>query len=368
MDGSQTHILSLKDRRADSLSLVDLLSEIPNASFTVSRAKTTAEALRCVEEGSDPVDLIFCDFQLEGETGLDLLTALKDHPRAVPVIMLTSNQDRSVDLACMEAGARDFLRERDMTPEMLDRIIRYTLANQVAERALMESLKVRDQILSIISHDIAGPLATLRSALKLLQNRLEKGDLAKTQTLLEKTEVSAGNLLELTQTLLSWAKTQTSHYVFNPSPVSLAEVVAEELRFAQAPIESKSIRVVNDVGPRHSVLADRDSVAVLVRNLLSNAIKFSFPGSVVSLCSERESNSVSLSVKDEGVGMSEELRLKLFNQEKKVSRPGTLQERGNGIGLMLCKALVERNGGYISVISDPDKGSLFRLFLPAADQ
>lgn len=367
MDGSQTHILILEDRRTDSLSLEDLLLEVPNASFTFSSAKDTAEALQYLQEESDPVDLIFCDFELEGETGLDLLATLKDHPRAAPVIMITSVQDRSVDLACMQAGARDFLRKGEMTPEILDRAIRYTLSNQASERALKNSLKVRDQMLSIISHDIAAPLATLRSALKLLCSRLDQGDLQKTRSLLEKTEVSAANLVDLTQTLLSWAKTQTSHFVFNPCPVSLAEVVAEELNFAHARIEEKSIRVENHVDPQHVVLADRDSVATLVRNLLSNAIKFSYPESAVTLFSEHEAHGIRFGVKDEGVGMPEELRLNLFNEEKKVSRPGTLRERGHGIGLMLCKALVERNGGRLTVVSTPNEGSLFRLTLPVAD-
>lgn len=367
MDCPKTHILVLENARADSLRLQDLLSEIPSSTFFFSYATTIGEALTLLEEGRDQVDLIFCDYLLEGESGLDFLRAVKEQPRAAPVIMITTaQQDRSVDLACMQAGAREYLRKEEITPEILDRAIRYTLFNHATERELKNSLKVREQMLSIISHDIASPLSTLRSALKLLRDRFERGDPERTRILLEKTEASAANLLELTQTLLSWAKTQTSHFVFKPTSFALAELVADELNFAHAAVESKSIKIANRVGPDHKVIADRDSLSVVVRNLLSNAIKFSHPGATITLSSRQRGKRIAISIKDEGLGMSADLRASLFNEEKKVSRPGTLHERGNGIGLMLCKALVERNGGTITVASAPNKGSTFTLTLPSS--
>ncbi len=367
MQDSRLHILIVEDSADDARSLMSILEAIPDYTFRIDWARTIAEAKAVLLRGGDRVDLVFCDFILENETGLDFLKMLHACPSAPPVVMITAMDDHEVDVACMEAGARDYLRKGSLTPEALERVIRYTTHNHRTETELKSALKVREQMLSIVSHDIAGPLATLHATLRLLVTRMDSGDTEKCRLFLEKAESSAAGILELTKKLLEWAKAQTHHFVCRPEPVPLAEVVAEEQSALEALASAKDLTLRTGLSPEHVAYVDRDSIAAVVRNLLTNAVKFSRKGETIEISGEHRGGRIDLKVRDHGVGILPDLRGNLFNEEKKTAQPGTMNEKGHGIGLMLCMALLERNAGHISVQSEPGEGATFTVSLPTPE-
>ncbi|MCC5806346.1 MAG: hybrid sensor histidine kinase/response regulator [Opitutales bacterium] len=367
MQDSRLHILIVEDSADDARSLMSILEAIPDYTFRIDWARSIAEAKAVLHSKDDRVDLIFCDFILENETGLDFLKMLQSCPAAPPVIMITAMDDHNVDVACMEAGARDYLRKGSLSPEALERVIRYTTHNHRTETELKAALKVREQMLSIVSHDIAGPLATLHATLRLLVARVAAGDTEKCRLFLEKAETSAAGILELTKKLLEWAKAQTHHFVCHPEPVALAEVVEQEQAALEVPASAKDLTLHVDLSPGHVAYVDRDSIAAVVRNLLTNAVKFSRKGETIEISGAHRGGRVELTVRDHGVGIPPDLRGDLFNEEKKTAQPGTMNEKGHGIGLMLCKALLERNAGQISVQSEPDAGATFTVSLPTPE-
>jgi len=127
----------------------------------------------------------------------------------------------------------------------------------------------------------------------------------------------------------------------------------------------KKISIINSVDGEH-VKADREMIIIIVRNLVSNAIKFSPTGKEIELKSETKNGGVTLSVKDEGIGMKPEELNKLFRQEENVRTIGSSPAKGAGIGLLLCKELTDKHNGKIYAESEPNKGSTFYLELPTA--
>ncbi len=361
------HLLIVEDCADDARTLMSILEAIPDCTFRIDWARSIAEAKAVLHREDDRVDLILCDFILENETGLDFLKMLKACPDAPPTVMITAMDDRQVDVACMQAGARDYLRKGGLTPETLERVIRYTTHNHRTEAELKSALKVREQMLSIVSHDIAGPLATLHATLRLLLERMEAGETEKCRAFLDKAESSTAGILELTKKLLEWAKAQTHHFICRPEPVPLAEVVAQEQAALDALASAKDLTLRTKLSTEHIAYVDRDSIAAVVRNLLTNAVKFSRKGETIEISGKRRGGRIDLIVCDHGVGISPDLRGNLFNEEKKTAQPGTMNEKGHGIGLMLCKALLERNAGHISVQSEPNAGSTFTVSLPTPE-
>lgn len=251
MENSPFHILIIEDNTEDAQCLMSILEAIPTRDFHIDRASTITEAEAILRGRRDPVDLIFCDFILSNESGLDFLKRLQAYPEAPPVVMITAMDDHKVDVACMEAGARDYLHKGKLTPGTLERVIRYTAHNHRTEAELKAALKVREQMLSIVSHDIAGPLATLHATLRLLVTRVKTGEIDKCLTFLEKAEASAAGILDLTTKLLEWAKAQTDHFVCHPEPVPLAEVVARETGAIESLAAAKDLTFRTDLAQDH---------------------------------------------------------------------------------------------------------------------
>lgn len=149
-----------------------------------------------------------------------------------------------------------------------------------------------------------------------------------------------------------------------PKQVELQEIVLENIALFTEAAQNKEIQLIYDVLPDYVVFADENQVRLIIRNLLNNAIKFTKKGGTVSVFAKRESNFIVLTIKDTGVGMSEEQVASLFKKDASFSTYGTSGEKGTGLGLMLCKEMVEQNKGKICVESELGKGSAFIFSLP----
>ena len=172
------------------------------------------------------------------------------------------------------------------------------------------------------------------------------------------------NVFKLLANLLEWSRLQMEGSTFVPQECSVFEVVQECYELLSPSAKDKEVALVSDIENDQTVLADRDMLLAIIRNLTSNAIKFSFPGSKVDIRATHEDEAVKITVFDTGVGMTEEQIENIFSVGQKTSTDGTAGETGTGLGLPLCKEMVERNGGHISVTSSPGIGSTFVVVLP----
>ena len=252
-----------------------------------------------------------------------------------------------------------FSLQFDITP-------RKTYLNQLTDKSheLEELNRLKDRLLSIVSHDFRGPLNSLQGTLTLLLRGALTQDEFRllTQDLVEKLDHTS-NLLD---NLLNWARSQMQGMKVYPKMVDL-KIIADDCVSLLSPIAEKKLVIINSlIDDSIMVHADNEMVKLILRNLLSNSIKFSHPRSRIWLSATMEEGKAVIKVKDEGLGMSNENQHKLFTYEN-FSTYGTSNEKGMGIGLLLCKDFIERNGGEIWFESELGKGTTFYFNLPTKE-
>lgn len=229
---------------------------------------------------------------------------------------------------------------------------------------LQELNATKDKFFSIISHDVKGPLNSLSSFAGLLINHTDKLSKEDIQMLAKDLDKSLKNLFALLENLLEWSRSQTGNIEFTPEPFDLTTVLTENKALLEAQAANKKIQIIQDHTTHLTIKAHRHSITTVVRNLLSNAIKFTPEGGTITLAMVPNGSTVTVSVKDTGVGMSPEVIEKLFRIDTKHSTKGTADEKGTGLGLILCKDFIEKNGGNLGVSSELNKGSTFYFTLP----
>jgi two-component system, sensor histidine kinase and response regulator len=229
---------------------------------------------------------------------------------------------------------------------------------------LMGLNSTKDKLFSIIGHDMRSPLASLRGLMDLISSSaMTQEEFAEMSKKLKKNLDHVHADLE---NLLSWAQTQQQGLTPVFENVLLCDAVQDKIELYSEAIKVKSIQVVNSVGKDACVHADKNHVGLVIRNLIGNAIKFSHPkGSIKIDCAEVDSK-IKISVSDTGTGISSDELNKLFKPGSHFSKPGTQNEKGIGLGLMLVKEFVELNNGTIEVSSDLGKGSTFTFYLRKA--
>jgi ligand-binding sensor domain-containing protein/signal transduction histidine kinase len=220
---------------------------------------------------------------------------------------------------------------------------------------------VKDKLLSVISHDLRGPIAAVSGLLGLLKS----GHLNYQELITQSSKLNneVHSLTYLLDNLLSWSKSQMQGINLNVGTIQLVKVVDECLKATSPISEQKRISVFNNVPANCYVQTDINLVNLAIRNLVMNALKFTHEQGEIDITAEDQDDQVLISVNDNGVGMTPDELSKLFNAESHYSKMGTANEAGTGIGLLLCKEFIELDGGKIWAVSQEGKGSSFKFLL-----
>lgn len=226
-------------------------------------------------------------------------------------------------------------------------------------RELAGLLEMKDKFFSIVSHDVRSPIHALVGILDMLdEGNLNQEEL---RQLTKSLKVRLDNTRKLLDNLLDWALVQMNEITIQEEPLELKELVEENLNFFRE-INDKDIQFIDLVEKDTSVLADRNMLDLIIRNLVANSIKFTREGGFVEISAkDKDNDTLIVSIKDNGIGMSEEQRSQLFNTTVLYTTKGTANEKGTGLGLKLCKEFVERMGGKIWVESKEGEGSTFKF-------
>jgi len=228
---------------------------------------------------------------------------------------------------------------------------------------LQELNATKDKFFSIISHDLKGPLNSLTSFSSLLINHTDSLSKEEIKMFASDFDKSLKNLFALLENLLEWSRSQTGNIEFTPETFDLAAMLEENKELLKAQAQNKKITLVNDNTGPLLISAHKNSINTVVRNLISNAIKFTPEEGRITLSVLKQNGEVVASITDTGVGMSQNVIDKLFRIDSKHSTKGTANEKGTGLGLILCKEFVEKNGGRIWVTSREGEGSVFYFTL-----
>ncbi|RJP68615.1 MAG: hypothetical protein C4539_08565 [Ignavibacteriales bacterium] len=225
---------------------------------------------------------------------------------------------------------------------------------------LEQSNLAKDKFFSIIAHDLKSPFQGLLGLINYMSskyNELREDDIKEYLMIIKD---ATTKLLELIVQLLEWSRIQTGNMEFNPKDFSFCdEVIIPSVSLLKVNADAKEITIENKISDKLFVRADVNSYRLIVDNLLSNAIKFTETGGKISIDVIETDGYYEISITDSGIGMQRSKIDKLFLVGENASTIGTVGEIGTGLGLILCKELLEKNGNKISVISEPGKGSTF---------
>jgi len=222
----------------------------------------------------------------------------------------------------------------------------------------------KDKFFSIIAHDLKNPFNSIQGFSELLIENFKDFDDEKKLKFLKIIKGSSLKASNLLTNLLLWANNQSGSILFDPKKSDLALLVSEAVSLAEIQAINKEISIINNVDNHLFVNIDTNMIETVLRNLISNAIKFTYAKGEIQLYSVLKNGFVEVCIKDNGIGIPFENQINLFNVEVKSTSLGTSNEQGSGLGLILCKDFIEKNGGQIWVESEPNIGSAFKFTLP----
>lgn len=245
----------------------------------------------------------------------------------------------------------------------LNQELRNKKADLEQKQAYLNELnQTKNKLFSIIGHDLRGPIGAFQGLLKLFK----EGEMTKDEFLnfVPKLKVDIDTISFTLNNLLSWGQTQMNGSITRHSITNLDSIVEENIALLSEIAEAKSITLVNRIEPNCQVWSDPNQIDIIIRNLLSNALKFTPNNGKIIIGAIQKIKTCEIYVKDNGLGMSEEIIGKLFEKDSNHTTYGTNDEKGTGLGLSLCKEMVEKNNGKIWVHSALGRGSSFYFTIP----
>lgn len=225
----------------------------------------------------------------------------------------------------------------------------------------------KDKFFSIIAHDLRAPFNAILGFSELIKDEInDRKDFNSIKDFNDSLSESAHSLFTLLENLLQWANSQRGELEYSPTRFDLYELIRSNMNLFSLKAADKCINLQTDIEPNTFVVGDENMVNTIIRNLLSNALKFTDMNGKIIISTKSDDDFVTIMVKDTGIGISKDNQDKLFRLDCNYSTYGTNDESGSGLGLILCKEFVEKNGGNIWVESELRKGSQFAFTLRSA--
>lgn len=231
---------------------------------------------------------------------------------------------------------------------------------------LKETNATKDRLFSIIAHDLKNPIGNISAISNLLSESIKNNDMETTDELLSMIGSQTKETAALLETLFEWAKSQTGQFSFNPTSQNLKEITGRVIEIHQPSALLKKITLESIIQDEVMVFADLNMLKTILRNLISNAIKFTYPGGLIQISAELKPTGTEIFVSDNGIGMDKDTLHSLFHIDNPKTTRGTADEKGTGLGLIICKEFIEKHGGTVRVESEKEKGTKFIFFLPKA--
>ncbi len=366
--------------------------------YKLAMANSASRAIQFAKEKTP--DLILLDVMMPEMDGFEACEILKadKSTSGIPIIFLTARSDTSDIVRGFQVGGVDYVTKPFKAEEILARI-QNILINKISqdiiseknkeleesqqsilkdaqkilalnsklsdsEEHLKELNRTKDKFFSIISHDLKNQFSGvlgLSEVLTRFGSNVSDKDRENYLSLIFNGLTQMRSFLE---NLLEWARNQTGKIEFTPRAVALEPIVSHVILQYKNNAIQKDINLYSQIDDNLMIYADENMLMTILRNLISNALKFTNVGGNVFITAIESDNEVELYVKDDGLGMDFKTTEKLFKIEHNQSTPGTENEKGTGLGLILCKDFIEKHGGHIAVNSDINKGTTFTVTFP----
>lgn len=365
---SEYKILIVDDVMSNVLLLKVLLT---NEKFAIATASNGRQALEQVEKENP--DLVLLDVMMPDMSGFEVAQHLKSNPNTadIPIIFLTALNSTADIVKGFQVGANDFISKPFNKEELIIRVT-HQISLVAAKRLILSkteelqrTIAGRDKLYSVIAHDLRSPMGSIKMVLNMLILNLPSEKIgAEMYELLTMANQTTEDVFSLLDNLLKRTKSQIGKLNVVYQDVDLVEVTDGVIEIFSMVASLKKIKIREMKPEKMMVNADIDMLKTVVRNLLSNAIKFSKENSEVLVKMEEVDGMAVVSVQDYGCGISEEGQKKLLHTDTHFSTFGTNNEEGSGLGLLLCKDFVVKNGGKLWFTSKEGEGSIFSFSIP----
>lgn len=384
-------VLLVEDDEEDAMLAREMLAEAEHLRFAVTWARDAEQALHLC--ASERYDVCLLDVRLGKADGLEVLSELRARRWAEPIVMLTGQGDRELDLRALEAGATDYLVKGKIDAALLERTIRYAMANhaqreaiadharqlELSNRALRDAramlqhtneqlaatVQRQNELLGMAAHDLRSPLGIVLGYASFLADGLGELPVEEQRDLIARIQSSVRFMVGVIDDLLDIAAIESGTLTLDTAPCALGELVERVVDAHRVLASPKRIRIRFDGGAAQiPVVLDPRRFEQVVHNLVGNATKYSHPGGEVRVRVERNARHARLVVEDDGIGIPAVFRERLFSPFAKAQRAGTSGEKSVGLGLAITRRIVDAHGGTIAVESEAGRGARFVVEVP----
>ena len=353
----------------------------------LATAGVAAEIVECGDRDSalaavqrERFDCVLLDYRLPGTDGLTLLRDLRDRSMDLAVVALTGQGDQELAVELMKAGASDYLDKNNLTPERLERSLRYALSMARAEQQRRELLereqrarleaqaanRAKDEFLATLSHELRTPLNAILGWTQLLAGgQLDAAAARRAIAIIERNTRLQAQLID---DLLDISRIITNQLRLELRPVAVDAILQAAIDTAVPAAAAKKIAIVRETADSGaSVSCDQARMQQVIWNLLSNAIKFTPENGTVRLTEGRDDGNVVLTVSDTGIGIEPEFLPHVFDRFRQQDPATTRRHGGLGLGLSIVRHIVDMHGGSIDVASEgAGRGAAFTVRIPVA--
>ncbi|WP_111708111.1 hybrid sensor histidine kinase/response regulator [Lutibacter citreus] len=357
-------IILIVDDNANNLKLI--ANVLMGSNYDFRMAKSGKSALSILEKTKP--DLILLDIQMPEMDGYETCKKIKENTEnsKIPVIFLTANTDSKSVTKAFKVGGVDFITKPFNSEELLVRISTHIKLKSQSEELERENA-TKDKFFSIISHDLKNPIANIIGFSNILKDNFDDFDSEKVKVFIKYINESSKFSLEILENLMSWARIKSGHLKSEKINFNLSNLLNRNIEGHVPQALAKEIKFKADFEENMLIRADEKMISTVVRNLISNAVKFTPNGGGIFITSKEvvvnNKKFIETEIQDTGIGMTLEELNKIFKIESNFISKGTNNERGTGLGLILCKEFITENDGDIRVESKPNIGSKFTFNL-----
>lgn len=336
---------------------------LQNNNYNISFAQNGEQAIKGISKKLP--DLILLDVSMPVMDGFETCKRLKENlsTKNIPVIFLTAKTETEDIVNGFKLGGVDYITKPFNSEELLIRVKTHLDLKEAREK-LIELNATKDKFFRIIAHDLKSPFNSIIGLTDLIMKRTEDFSPDKIKEFMGLLHSTSTTTYKLLENLLTWARSQSGAIPYSPEKMSLKYVVLDNITLLNNSAKNKGISLIEQIDDTEMVFADRNMITTVVRNLLSNAIKFTPENGIIKVNSIHSDNEMIISVEDNGVGMSLKNQNKLFRIDMHHTTQGTNDEKGTGLGLILCKEFIDKHNGRIWVESEVGKGSTFKFSIP----
>ena len=355
---ARRRILIVDDHPASRESLAALLSE---SGFEGVPVASGAEALARVQ--AESFDLVLLDVSMPGRSGLEALRQMRVNAplTELPVILVTGRTQSEEMVAGLDAGANDYVTKPIDLPVLLARLR--------TQLALLELARLKDEFLRMASHDLKNPLTTVLGGTETLIDLFPVGTVmtAEGVRMAHSIHRRAEDMLRIVKDFLDLQALDDGALAIRRDPIDLAAIAARVVDDQRAYAERKHITLALEASAPVPLTGDAERIDQIAQNLVGNAIKFSSAGTRVTVRANAVPGAARLEVIDEGPGIAPEDQAKLFVKRARLANRPTGGEHSSGLGLAICKRMMDLLGGRIGASNNVGRGATFWLELPRAD-